>query len=61
MKIGNLEINKCNECPAFDWAGENITQGNMGWRCDFGTFKRLYDYKNVKIPNNCPLRQIKGN
>jgi len=56
MLIGNCEINTCNECPAFDWAGENITQGDRGWMCSFGAFKGLYNYSNVKIHENCPIK-----
>ena len=58
MLIGNCEIKTCNDCPAFGWAGENTTKGDMGWRCELGAFEGLYDYKNVQIHENCPIKGV---
>jgi len=54
MLIGNLKIDYCNECPAYKWQGENITQGDLGYACCFGTFTQIYDQKK-QIPTKCPI------
>lgn len=58
MRIGNWSFDSCNECPAFEWAGESISKGDHGMRCAFGAFHSEYpDYgEKYPIPENCPIK-----
>lgn len=38
MKIGNQIINRCNECPAYQWGGESTSRGDHGMQCEFDAF-----------------------
>ena len=57
MKIGNLEIKNCNQCPAHRWQGENTSQGDQGCRCEFGAF--FHCFREKQIPKECPWRVMK--
>jgi len=60
LKVGTCIIELyCNNCPLMSWAGENISHGDQGYRCEFGGFSRCYDYKYKIIPKNCPLMVFK--
>ena len=55
MRIGTKIIRCCNNCPAYDWAGESVSKGDHGMRCNFGAFHSFYDDEHP-IPENCPIK-----
>lgn len=53
MIIGDVEIRRCNDCPAYEWGGESISHGDYGHMCSFGAFNGSSGEK--KVPKNCPI------
>ncbi len=55
LRLGKWKVeNVCSECPAYDWQGENTSQGDLGFRCYLGAYTRFYDGAHP-IPDNCPF------
>jgi hypothetical protein len=55
MRIGNCDINNCNDCSAYVWSGECQNIGDHGMRCDFGAFHSFYGDIHP-IPDDCPIK-----
>jgi len=61
MKIGQLEIERCKECPACEWRGEC----NLIPRKPEDDFYCVFTHSSINPetypPENCPLRKIAAN
>jgi hypothetical protein len=58
MKFGDVDLKNCNQCPAYEWAGESISRGDCGYNCGFGAFRGSHAEKK-QIPRSCPIRQTR--
>jgi hypothetical protein len=56
MRIGEILISRCNDCPAYGRSVESLSRGENGHECKFGAFKSHYG-GIYDIPKDCPIKK----
>ena len=55
MRIGQVDITSCSECPALRWRGENSSRASSwDFYCGFSLCTLAFDHRSG-IAENCPI------